>query len=196
GSCPSISALSRKNSGSPQPVGRWAQNRTKKPRGLAPPGLLLRLSDYFRPAAARSAAALWSPLTSLRDMSVAPKREVGALRPRASLEARRCTQRLRFVRLFPGEFGLFAAEVAVGRGLAVDRAQQVEHLDDALGSQVEVFLDETGDLLVGDHAGALGVDGDVHRAGHADGVGHLDLALLGQARSDDVLGHVARGVGG
>jgi hypothetical protein len=34
---------------------------------------------------------------------------------------------------FPGELGLFAAEVAVGGGLGVDRAQQVQHLDDALG---------------------------------------------------------------
>jgi hypothetical protein len=39
----------------------------------------------------------------------------------------------------PGELRLVAAEVAVGGGLAVDRAQQVERLDDALRAQVEVL---------------------------------------------------------
>src|ERR1700682_5628552 len=38
-------------------------------------------------------------------------------------------ERQRLVGRFPGEFGLLAAEVPVGRGLLVDRAQQVEHLD-------------------------------------------------------------------
>src|SRR5882757_2914896 len=47
-------------------------------------------------------------------------------------------ERQGFVGSFPGEFGLLAAEVAVGRGLLVDRAQEVEHLDDALRPQVEV----------------------------------------------------------
>jgi hypothetical protein len=59
-----------------------------------------------------------------------------------------------------------------------------------------VLVDQRGDLVVTDDAGAFGVDRHVHRLGHADGVGHLDLALLGQAGGDDVLGHVARGVGG
>jgi hypothetical protein len=32
--------------------------------------------------------------------------------------------------------------VAVGGGLFVDRAQQVQHLDDALRTQVEVLVDQ------------------------------------------------------
>lgn len=86
--------------------------------------------------------------------------------------------------------------MAIGSGLAVDGAQQVQHLDDALGTQVEVGGHQLGDLGVGDDARAFGVDRDVHRACHADGVGHLDLALARQAGGHDVLGHVARGVGG
>src|SRR5216110_4045167 len=39
----------------------------------------------------------------------------------------------------PGELGLGAAEVAVGRGLLVDRSQQVEHLPQTVGCQVEVL---------------------------------------------------------
>ena len=49
---------------------------------------------------------------------------------------------------------------------------------------------------VGDLAGAEGVDVDADRLGDADGVGELDLALLGQARGDDVLGDVPGHVGG
>ena len=51
-----------------------------------------------------------------------------------------CPQGSSLVRTFPTELGFFAAEVAVGGGFAVDGAQQVEHLDDALGAQIEVFL--------------------------------------------------------
>src|SRR5688572_26840055 len=50
-------------------------------------------------------------------------------------------QRKGLVGRFPGEFGLFAAEVAVGGGLLVHRTQQIEHLDDALRPQVEVLGD-------------------------------------------------------
>src|SRR5688572_31882035 len=82
----------------------------------------------------------------------------------------------RLVGLLPRELGLLAAEVAVGRGLLVDRAQQVEHLDDALRTQVEHLVDDLGDLVVRDDAGALGVDRDVHRPRDADRVGDLDLA--------------------
>ncbi len=45
-------------------------------------------------------------------------------------------------------------------------------------------------------AGAVGIDVDADRLGDADGVGELDLAPLGQAGGDDVLGDVAGHVGG
>ena len=103
---------------------------------------------------------------------------------------------LGLVGAFPGELGLGSAEVAAAGGLAVDRPAQVEVLDDPRGVQRERLADQAGDLGVGDLAGAEGVDVDADRLGDADGVGELDLALLGQARGDDVLGHVAGHVGG
>src|SRR5258708_38614299 len=51
-------------------------------------------------------------------------------------------KRHRLVGRLPGELRLVAAEVAVGGGLLVDGTQQVEHLDDALGAEVEVLLHE------------------------------------------------------
>jgi len=102
----------------------------------------------------------------------------------------------RAVGALPGEVGLVAAKVAISGGLAVDRAQQVEHLDDAFGAQVKVLGDQSGQLVVGDHACAFGVHRDVHGACHANGVSHLDLALGGQASGHDVFGHVTRSVSG
>ncbi len=37
---------------------------------------------------------------------------------------------------------------------------------------------------------------DVHRTGNADGVGHLNLAAVSEAGSDDILRHIAAGVRG
>src|SRR5262245_51705288 len=101
-----------------------------------------------------------------------------------------CLECSRLVRALPGELRLVAAEVPVGGGLEVDRPQQVERLDDALGTQVEVFLHQLCDLVVRDLAGAERLDQDAHRARDPDRVGDLQLALRREAGGDDVLGDV------
>src|SRR3712207_2353796 len=63
------------------------------------------------------------------------------------LQAGGRAQRVRLVRLLPAELRLVAAEVAVGGGLLVDRPQQVEHLDDPLGPQVEMLPHQLLDLV-------------------------------------------------
>src|SRR2546429_1489470 len=104
---------------------------------------------------------------------------------------RRLFKRERLVGCFPGELGLFAAEVAVGGGLLVDRAQQIEHLDDALRSQVEVLGDQRRERIIGHLPGALGRQHDAGGAGHADGVGQLHQALRRETGGDDILGDLA-----
>src|SRR5690606_10688808 len=95
-----------------------------------------------------------------------------------------------------GHLERVATEVAVGRGGTVHRVQQVEHASDRIGPQVEVFPHQLHNLLITDLAGAEGVDRHRGRLGHADGVGHLDLATFGEAGGDNVLGYVAPGIGG
>ncbi len=51
-------------------------------------------------------------------------------------------------------------------------------------------------LLAPDLAGAEGIDQHADRLGDADGIGELHFAALGQAGGHDVLGDVARHVGG
>src|SRR5438067_3227354 len=101
----------------------------------------------------------------------------------------------RLVGCFPGELGLLAAEVAVGGGLLVDWAQEIEHLDDASRPQIEVLGHERRERIVGHLARALRRHHDARRARDADRVGHLHQAFRGEARGDDVLRHIARRIG-
>ena len=110
------------------------------------------------------------------------------------LQSSRFPQRFRSIGLFPGEALVFAPEVPVSRGLAVNGAAQVQVADDGAGAQVEVLTDQFGDLLIGDFARAEGLDVDRERVRHANGVSHLDLAAVSQPGSHHVLGHPAAGV--
>ena len=66
----------------------------------------------------------------------------------------------------------------------------------APGPQVEVLVDELGDLAAADLLGAERLDHHRHGVRDADRVGDLHLGAVGQAGGHDVLGHPARGVGG
>ena len=104
-------------------------------------------------------------------------------------------QRLGLVGPLPGETGIVTAEVAVGRRLPVDRAEQVEHLDDALRPQVEMGADKLLDPPVGKLARAE--CRHMHRdgLGNADGIGDLHLAFVGKTGGHDVLRDITAGVG-
>ena len=95
---------------------------------------------------------------------------------------------------FPGEIGVFAAEMPVGSGLAVDRAAQLQVADDGAWAQVEMFIDDLSDLFIIDLAGAEGFDVDAQRFGNADGVGQLNFAAVCQSGSDNVLGDLDTGL--
>src|SRR5579862_9828748 len=95
----------------------------------------------------------------------------------------------------PSELRLGAAEVAIGRRLLVDRTAKIQALNDALGSQCEVFPDEIGQLAGAHLAGAKGFDQHADRLGHANGVREFYFRLLGELGSHDVLGDMARHVG-
>src|SRR5882757_631206 len=94
-----------------------------------------------------------------------------------------------FISPFPRKLRFTAAEVAVRGSLLIDRPQQVEHLHDALGSQVEMTVDEFFDPFVRQSAGAVGRNHHARRTRDTDGVGHLDQALIGETGRDDVLRH-------
>ena len=109
--------------------------------------------------------------------------------------AGRLAQRLDLVGLLPGDVRVVLAEVAVVGRLGIDRAQQVELLDDRRRLEAEHLAHDALEFLVAHHAGAERVDAHGNRVGIADGVGKLNLRARGQARGDDVLGHVTAHVG-
>src|SRR5574344_1251431 len=119
--------------------------------------------NYFKPAAARSAAALsvrWSALTWLAPYELRPRTAAALVARWFELLQTSCSaQRRSLICSLPSELGFFAAKVAVGGGLGVNGAQQIQHLNDAAWTQVKVLLHQLGDLVVGDDAGAFGVDG-------------------------------------
>ena len=51
-------------------------------------------------------------------------------------------QQIHFVKFLPREIEIVAAKVSVSCGSLVDRAAQVEHLDDAGWTQVEILADD------------------------------------------------------
>src|SRR5215208_6225894 len=73
---------------------------------------------------------------------------------RRGVDAGGGAQRIRLVGLLPREVVVLAAEVAVGRGLLVDRPVQVEVLAERPRAQVEVLVDELRDGRAGDLLGA------------------------------------------
>jgi hypothetical protein len=69
--------------------------------------------------------------------------------------------------------------VAVVRGAAVDRAQQIEPFDNRPRPEIERIQDELGGCTL--VAGAEGIDLDRHWLRHPDGIADLNLRLLGQS---------------
>ena len=86
--------------------------------------------------------------------------------------------------------------MAVGGGLPVDGAPQVQHADDAVRAEVEALHHLMAELLVGAHTGAEGVHLYADGFGHADGVGQRHLGAPGQPLGHQVLGDVPGGIAG
>src|SRR5206468_4479498 len=74
----------------------------------------------------------WIPLRAAEEMLPFARPDV-----RLDSASHEAAQGLDLVGALPGELGLGPAEVAVGGGLLVDRAAQVQVLDDALGGEGE-----------------------------------------------------------
>src|SRR6185437_2422349 len=105
-------------------------------------------------------------------------------------------QGLGAVGLLPMELRLRTAEVAVRCRFPINRPRQIEHLAQPVRRQIEVLAHQLRQALAREAAGAESLHHDGSGLGHADGVGHLHFATLSQPCSHDVLGDVARGIGG
>ena len=92
---------------------------------------------------------------------------------------------------------IFASHVTIGSSLGVNGIEQLQVANDGRGTQVKQVLEDSGNLHVAlvHMAGAIGVDIEAHRLGNADGIGHLDECLVGNAGSYDILRDMTAGIG-
>ena len=82
---------------------------------------------------------------------------------------------------FPGEAAIGlgrAAEMAVGGGARIDRLVEAEMRADAARREIHQLLQHARQLLLVDLRGAVGVDIDRQRLGHADRIGELDACSV------------------
>src|SRR5271155_2185053 len=105
------------------------------------------------------------------------------------------SQLRRLVSRFPGEVGIVAPEVAVGRRLLIDGTAQIQRINDPTRRQLEVGTDQIGNDRRIDFFRAESIHANAYRISPADGIGELHFAAVGELCGDDVFGNVARHVG-
>src|SRR5262245_48376465 len=88
------------------------------------------------------------------------------------------------------------SEVAVVGRLRIDRAQQVQLLDDIGRLEAENFAHGEFDAFVGNLAGAESSHANRNGLRMTDGVGELNFRARGEAGRDDVFGNVTAHVSG
>ena len=84
--------------------------------------------------------------------------------------------------------------MAVGSGLPVNRAAQVERIDDPARRELEVRADQVRDDDGVDLLGSERLNQHANRIGDANGIGELHFATVGESAGDEVLGDVTRHV--
>ena len=82
--------------------------------------------------------------------------------------------------------------MSVSRCLLVNRAAQVEHLDNPCGAQVEVLFNELFNACLVDFGCAEAFDANADGIGDADGIGKLNFAFVCQACRHNIFRNVAR----
>src|SRR6201987_2793993 len=118
---------------------------------------------------------------------IAPQHRRGVRRRRSGqvgggrLQPRGLAEEVGLVGLLPGEVRVVAAEVAVGGGLLVDGAVELQVVAKRAGAQVEVLCDQLQDPGPADLLRAERLHHDRNRMGDSDRVGDLELGPLGQA---------------
>src|ERR1700758_1543904 len=84
------------------------------------------------------------------------------------LQPRGLAEEVGLVGLLPGEVRVVAAEVAVGGGLLVDGAVELQVVAKRAGAEIEVLADQLEDARPADPLGSEGLDHHRDRAGDAD----------------------------
>ena len=77
--------------------------------------------------------------------------------------------------------------MAISSRCLIDRAAQIQITDDRCRTKIKYFVDDLGDSLIGDLAGTECIYHDRYRTGNTDRISELDLALICDTGSYDIL---------
>ena len=80
----------------------------------------------------------------------------------------RRAQRLGAIHTFPRQIDVRSAEMAERGRLTINRATQIQHVDDAGRTKIKLLSDDFRQCVVGNDAGALRIDQQRNRIGHPD----------------------------
>ena len=84
--------------------------------------------------------------------------------------------------------------MSVGGKRLIDGTAQVEALDNGAGAEINDLRQDLSDAFILYLARTEGIHHDGYGARHADGIGKLDLTLIGNACGYHVFGGVASGI--
>src|SRR5713101_3933795 len=118
---------------------------------------------------------------------------VGCSAASADFSAANCgrfAERFGFIRPLPGKRWLAAAKMAVSSRWTIDRAPQVQALDDAPRCKRKYGANQIRHLLVGNETRFESIDHNRNRFCYADGVGKLHLGTASQSGGHEVFGNV------
>lgn len=73
-------------------------------------------------------------------------------------DARRFAECLSFVRAFPRQINIRASEMTERRGLTINRAAQIEHLDNARRTEIKQLVNNLSELFIRNNARTLRIN--------------------------------------
>ncbi|SIA44825.1 Uncharacterised protein [Mycobacteroides abscessus subsp. abscessus] len=81
--------------------------------------------------------------------------------------------------------------MSVSCSLLVDRAAQVQHIDDACRAKIKVIADKVDKRIFAHSSCSECINRNGNRLRYPDGVGKLHFNLISKAGSDDILRYIA-----
>src|SRR5689334_6743382 len=103
-------------------------------------------------------------------------------------------QHWNFIQRLPGQINIGTSEVTEGGCGLIDGAAQVERLNNASWTQIEMLVDKANNLFVRDLPCTKGLHKERERTSHANSVGNLKLQAIRQTSGNNVLGDVAHSI--
>ena len=85
--------------------------------------------------------------------------------------------------------------MSIGSCLLINRAAEIQHLDDTGRAEVKIGTDDFHQLFIAQLSCAESIYHDGGWVGHADCIGQLDFTLVGQSGCHDILRHITGCIG-